>query len=259
MESISHIHKDGVMVGYSNNQLVAIDSREVAEMLGKEHSYVLEMIQGREGKLGIIPVLENANLAVSNYFIQSTYRSGTREYKCYLVTKMGCELLGNKQQGAKGILFTAKYVERFNKMEQAIKERSSRALSPMDQLRLQYQVLEEHGGKIVQIEGKIDDLENNLPLFNVECKELQTLVRKKGIEVLGGKGSQAYKNNSLRCKVYSDIQQQLRREFQVTRYEAIKRCQFAKAKDIIAEYKVPFMLKDEIVMINNQVGFKDVV
>ena len=48
MESISHIHKDGVMVGYRNNQLVAIDSREVAEMLGKEHSYVLEMIQGRE-------------------------------------------------------------------------------------------------------------------------------------------------------------------------------------------------------------------
>lgn len=247
------------MVGYRNNQLVAIDSREVAEMLGKEHSYVLEMIQGREGKLGIIPVLENANLAVSNYFIQSTYRSGTREYKCYLVTKMGCELLGNKQQGAKGILFTAKYVERFNKMEQAIKERSSRALSPMDQLRLQYQVLEEHGGKIVQIEGKIDDLENNLPLFNVECKELQTLVRKKGIEVLGGKGSQAYKNNSLRCKVYADIQHELKREFQVTRYEAIKRCQLIKAREIIADYKVPFMLKDEIIRVNNQINFKDVV
>ena len=35
---------------------------------------------------------------------------------------MGCELLGNKQQGEKGILFTAKYVERFNIMEIAIKE-----------------------------------------------------------------------------------------------------------------------------------------
>lgn len=100
---------------------LTIDSREVAEMLGKEHSYVLEMIQGREGKLGIIPVLENAKLAVSKYFIPSTYKAGTREYKCYLVTKMGCELLGNKQQGEKGILFTAKYVERFNDMEQSIK------------------------------------------------------------------------------------------------------------------------------------------
>lgn len=30
---------------------MSLDSREVAAMLGKEHGYVLEMIQGREGKL----------------------------------------------------------------------------------------------------------------------------------------------------------------------------------------------------------------
>ena len=100
-----------------------IDSREVAEMLGKEHSYVLEMIQGRKGKLGIIPVLTNANLAVVNYFIESSYKDAKgEERKCYLVTKMGCELLGNKQQGEKGILFTAKYVEKFNQMEEELKK-----------------------------------------------------------------------------------------------------------------------------------------
>lgn len=100
-----------------------IDSREVAEMLGKEHSYVLEMIQGRKGKLGIIPVLTNANLAVVNYFIESNYKDAKgEERKCYLVTKMGCEMLGNKQQGEKGILFTAKYVERFNQMEEELKK-----------------------------------------------------------------------------------------------------------------------------------------
>lgn len=108
-------------IDFKGKKVSTLDSREVAEMLCKEHSYVLEMIQGREGKLGVIPVLENANLAVSNYFIPSTYKAGTREYKCYLVTKMGCELLGNKQQGEKGILFTAKYVERFNQMEQELK------------------------------------------------------------------------------------------------------------------------------------------
>lgn len=101
-----------------------LDSREVAEMLGKEHEYVLEMIQGRKGKLGIIPVLENANLAVSEFFIESSYKvdGNNKNYKCYLVTKMGCETLGNKQQGEKGILFTAKYVERFNEMERKLKE-----------------------------------------------------------------------------------------------------------------------------------------
>ena len=33
---------------------------------------------GREGKLGIIPTLERANFALSNYFIPSTYRAGPR-------------------------------------------------------------------------------------------------------------------------------------------------------------------------------------
>ena len=32
------------------------------------------MIQGRKGKLGIIPVLENAKLAVSEFFIESSYK-----------------------------------------------------------------------------------------------------------------------------------------------------------------------------------------
>ena len=35
---------------------------------------------------------------------------------------MGCEMLGNKLQGAKGTVFTAKYVKRFNQMEQALKQ-----------------------------------------------------------------------------------------------------------------------------------------
>lgn len=114
------MHKEGVIVGYRDNNLVAIDSREVAEMLGKEHKYVLRDIEGTDDVVGIIPTLIGANLHSSKYFIESSYKD-TRNQKCYLVAKVGCELLGNKQKGEKGILFTAKYLERFNKMEQAIK------------------------------------------------------------------------------------------------------------------------------------------
>ena len=99
-----------------------IDSREVAEMLGKEHKHVLQYIEGNKDIVGIKPTLESQGLDYQKYFIPSTYKAGTREYKCYLVTKMGCELLGNKQQGEKGILFTVKYVERFNEMEKQLKE-----------------------------------------------------------------------------------------------------------------------------------------
>ena len=101
-----------------------IDSREVAEMMGRTHTDIMKMIQGSGKNLGIIPVLEKGNFHVSDYFIESTYKvdGNNKTYNCYLVTKMGCEMLGNKQQGEKGILFTAKYVERFNQMEEELKK-----------------------------------------------------------------------------------------------------------------------------------------
>ena len=233
-----------------------INSREVADMLGKEHSYVMEMIQGRTGKLGIIPVLENAKMAVSDYFIPSEYsvEGQSRKYPCYEVTKMGCELLGNKLQGERGILFSAKYVKRFNQLE----EQQSKPLTPLEQLRIQYQALEQHDIEIKEVKGEVQDLKNNMPLFNVECDELQKEVKKIGVKMLGGKESPAYKDKSLRTKVYSDIQHQVKREFDVKSYKAIKRCQLYVARKIIQSYKLPFALEDEIKSFNNQISIDEV-
>ena len=100
-----------------------LDSREVAEMMEVEHKYVLQYIEGNKTRniIGIIPTLESSHINYQKYFIKSNYKAGTRQYKCYLISKLGCELLGSKQQGAKGILFSAKYVERFNEMENKLK------------------------------------------------------------------------------------------------------------------------------------------
>lgn len=112
------------LLNLSNNELT-IDSREVAKMMNKRHSEVLEYINGSNKVVGIIPTLLNGGLCSANYFIESNYKDASgKTNQCYLVTKMGCELLGNKQQGEKGILFTAKYVERFNVMERSIKGKS---------------------------------------------------------------------------------------------------------------------------------------
>lgn len=108
-----------------------MDSREVAEMMEKTHAEIIQYLEGlnyKDGRVkitGIIPTLEQSgDLQVADYFIESTYNDRGRIKKCYLITKMGCELLGNKLQGAKGILFSAKYVERFNQMERMLKEQS---------------------------------------------------------------------------------------------------------------------------------------
>ena len=125
-------------------------------------------------------------------------------------------------------------------------------LSPMELMELQFKALKEQKEKISQVENRVYKLEEDMPLFQIDCKEIQALVRKKGIEALGGYRSIAYNDNSLRGKVYSDIQQQIRREFGVLRYEAIKRSQLEMAKEIINHYKVPLVLENEIKLLNEQ-------
>ena len=232
-------------------ELKTIDSREVAKMLGKDHSILLKDIQGSGKNLGLIPILLEGNFHVSDYFIESSYKDTSgKENKCYLVTKMGCEMLGNKQQGKKGILFTAKYVKRFNDMEEELKQ--PKILTPMEQLRLQYQVLEEHNKKIETVEKKVDELEENLPLLGIDCEELTKEVKKIGVKCLGY-DTPAYKDKSLRGKVYSDIYSQIKREFGVNSYKALKRKQLSMAIDFIKDYELPMALADEIKTMNSQV------
>ena len=138
----------------------------------------------------------------------------------------------------------------FINCEKKLKE--VKKLSPMELMELQFKALKEQKEKIAQVENRVDKLEEDMPLFQIDCKEIQALVRKKGIEALGGYRSIAYNDNSLRGKVYSDIQQQIRREFGVLRYEAIKRSQLEMAKEIIINYKVPLVLENEIKLLNEQ-------
>lgn len=138
----------------------------------------------------------------------------------------------------------------FINCEKKLKE--VKKLSPMELMELQFKVLKEQQEKIIQVENKVDKLEEDMPLFQIDCKEIQALVRKKGIEALGGYRSIAYNDNSLRGKVYSDIQQQIIREFGVVRYEAIKRSQLEMAKEIIINYKAPLVLENEIKLLNEQ-------
>ena len=107
-----------------------IDSREVARMMGKAHKEILMYIEGKTTKdktyaTGILPTLLSKGFDLSAYFIESSYtNANNRRERCYLCTRMGCDLLATRQKGEKGILFCAKYVERFNTMEKELKSKS---------------------------------------------------------------------------------------------------------------------------------------
>lgn len=104
-----------------------ISTLEVAEMMSLSHRDVLNKLCGTKDKtgktkqVGIIPVLTEARFRLSDYFIESTYKDASgRKNKCYEVTKIGCDFLANKLIGKKGIIFTAKYVKRFDGLEKKI-------------------------------------------------------------------------------------------------------------------------------------------
>lgn len=93
-----------------------IDSREVAEMVGKQHNELLKDIRRYAEQLG------EGKIPQSDFFTESTYvNSQNKKIPCYQVTKKGCEFIAHKLTGVKGTEFTAKYINRFHEMEDAIK------------------------------------------------------------------------------------------------------------------------------------------
>ncbi len=94
-----------------------LTSLEVAEMVGRRHDQVLRDIDT------IIKHFGDDHKSVGNYFIQDEYKDALNRVKpCYRLTKKGCELYSTRMTGEKGTQFAVAYIERFNKMENHIKQ-----------------------------------------------------------------------------------------------------------------------------------------
>ena len=99
-----------------------INSVEVAKMVETSHKIILRKLDGSKNRKGIVQILTEHQMVPSDFFIPSTYiDSSGKENKCYLITKKGCEFLAHKFTGEKGVLFTARYINRFHEMEEKLK------------------------------------------------------------------------------------------------------------------------------------------
>jgi phage regulator Rha-like protein len=162
------------------NKVLTIDSREIADMGETEHWKLLRKIEGtKDGKTkGYIKILTDNKIVVSDYFVPSTYKDESgKENKCYLFTKMGCEFIANKFTGEKGVLFTAKYVKRFNEME-----KFTQSNFPISEFKaqLETQVNEMVQSKINEIETKCSNYyrPTSLGKYNIS----QYIKKRLGIE-----------------------------------------------------------------------------
>lgn len=106
--------------------------------------------------------------------------------------------------------------------------------------------------EVQTIKKDLEDFKNDMPILGVEESKITNAVKKKGVECLGGKESNAYNDRSVRGRLYSDLHNQLRREFGVSTYKAIKRNQADTAVSIIQCYVPPLVLSETIDTLNAQ-------
>ena len=107
-----------------------ISSREVAEMMEVRHTHMLDKIDK------INQVLTDRKIGSSDYWIESSYIAGNgEERREYQVTKKGCELIAHKSSGEKGIVFTVRYMDKFEEMEKKLQKQLPRTyIEALEQL-----------------------------------------------------------------------------------------------------------------------------
>lgn len=232
-----------------NGQLL-VDSREVAEMVQKEHK---NLIRDIKGYIDILNNSHSSNLSSENFFKPYVYmNSRNQEQPCYLLTRKGCDMVANKMTGEKGVLFTAEYVTTFENMENKIKE--VKQLSPMDQLKLQYQVLGEHEEKLSEVSEKIIYLEGAMTIDHGQAVNIKLAVDLNVRRLCCGNESRAYTNKKIRSKVYRFIWKSIKEYFNVTAYHNLLRKDTTEALNYINHLALQGGILREVQQENSQMS-----
>lgn len=117
--------------------------------------------------------------------------------------------------------------------------------------------------RITNVEKRIEHLELDIPLYGSEADELCNHVKRKGVEMLGGKQTNSYKDSKVRSTVYTDIYNQIKREFglydakgRFTSYKALKRRYIYEAHELIDAYVLPTYLAERVSDCNAQMNME---
>ncbi|MCD7800937.1 MAG: Rha family transcriptional regulator [Ruminococcus sp.] len=118
-----------------------LDSRNVAEAVGKTHAKLMRDIRTYE------EYLNEAKIGSVEFFIESEYTDNKGETRpCYLITKKGCEMIANKMTGKKGVVFTAQYVNAFHDMEDMLQHDY-----PLDEIMERLDILKDNVKRLIDV------------------------------------------------------------------------------------------------------------
>ena len=223
-----------------NNQIEQkLDSREVAEMMEMEHPKLLRKIDD------INEDFRKSKIGFSKYWEESSYQvlGQTRSYRCFLITKRGCEFLAHKTTGTKGNLFTDRYMDRFAEMEQQLQTINPIGMNDVDKFFGGTQaILQMFPGMVnglnkmmglVQDTVKVKDsqIDKALDLVGMRSKNVTTLTNHLK-KVLGNKHRM---NVSANMEVYLKAKRKIFEEYGVTKWEEIPVLKYNEVMAFIEE------------------------
>lgn len=113
--------------------------------------------------------------------------------------------------------------------------KSQKQLGPMDQLKLQYQVLEQHEQKLDSVIEKVEMIEDRMTIETGKQKTLCDLVNRKVMAILGGKNTPAYKE--LNKKAFSQCWRDFKEVLGVASYKDTPIKDFDLAKKTIIDWQ----------------------
>ena len=227
----------------NTSAIETIDSREVAEMVGMRHADLLKKVSNYEG------ILLNEKFRSVDFFIPSEYQDSTgRILNCYLLTKKGCEMVANKLTGEKGVIFTAKYVNRFAKMEQKIKlPKTDREI-----LFLSVKVQEQTAQRVDVLEEKVTALEETTTINSSQQYTLERIAKTTVISALGGIDSRAYQLMSR--KLFSNIWRDYKKYFKLGSYRDTLKTDYENAKNYLESWSPEVNISLKIKEYNSQLS-----
>ena len=129
----------------------AASSIDIARHFGKEHRNVLRDIEAlQEGVL---------NFEQTPMFLKTTYvhPQNGQEYPMYLMNRDGFTLLAMGFTGKEALEWKVKYINAFNAMEQELRDKAKKPMTPTEMFATQAQINLDYEKKLTALEGKLEN------------------------------------------------------------------------------------------------------
>lgn len=242
MDNLTVIDNELVPVYLTDSGTKIVDGRELHAVLQSKQDFSTWV----KKRLNECDAKENKDYELNHNFVEQV--SGTKHRIDYTILLDTAKEMAMLERNAKG-----KQVRRyFIKVDEKYKEEKSTPLTLRQQIQTIAQGTDELYQRVDALDKKLHNELMNLPLLGVESDTVDKALKSRGVEIAGGKESNAYHDKSLLRRIYWDLHGQLRREFGVSTYKAIKRNQTDLALKFLAKYKPPLFLAEQIESVNAQ-------